>query len=79
MIVVSSTGTPCDRTLFRDGFFALLCFGFATRFFDVGLALSRFAPFPRAGLEALRDLPRAADRPLPDVVRFFLDAARFFR
>ena len=78
-MVVSNTGAPCGRTLLRAIFRARLRFGFATRFFAAGLALSRFAPFPRAGLEALRDLPRTAERPLFAAARFFLDVARFLR
>lgn len=62
---------PCGRTFFREAFFIVVRLGLAKRFFDTGLAVERFAPFPRAGLEALRDLPRTADRFLRDVGRFF--------
>jgi hypothetical protein len=70
-MVVSTIGTPCGCTRFRETFFALVRLGFAERFFDAGLAVERFAAFPRAGLEALRDLPRTVDRLLLDVACFF--------
>jgi hypothetical protein len=71
MMVVSAIGTPSGCTFFRETFFALVRLGFAERFFDAGLAVDRFAAFPRAGLEALRDLPRTVDRLLLDVACSF--------
>ena len=66
-MVCSTTGTPCGRTFFREAFFTLVRLGFAKRFLDVGLAVERFAAFLRTGLEAFRDVPRAADRFIRDV------------
>jgi hypothetical protein len=51
----------------RWGFLAL-----AEGFLGFDLAMIRFAAFPRADLEVLRALSRAADFPLRAVARFFL-------
>ena len=55
----------------------LLCAGalglaLAKDFLGFDLAIVRFAAFPRAELEVLRALPRAADFPLRAVARFLL-------
>ena len=54
--------------------FALARFGLALAkdFLCFEVATIRFAALPRADLEVLRALPRAADFPLRDVGRFFL-------
>jgi len=75
----SRTGMRSDCiacTFFRKAFFALARLGlaFVKRFFSIGLAADRFAVFPRADLEVLRDLPRTADLPLRIAVRFFCRA-----
>jgi hypothetical protein len=59
--------------LLPAAFFAPVRLGLALAkdFAGVGLALVRFAAFPRTDLEALRALPRAADFPLRAVARFF--------
>jgi hypothetical protein len=58
----------------RVTFFAPARLGLALAkdFLGFDLAIVRFAAFPRAELEVLRALPRAADFPLRAVARFFL-------
>jgi hypothetical protein len=61
--------------LFRATFFAPACLDLALAakdFLGFDLATVRFAAFPRADLEVLRALPRAADFPVRAVARFFL-------
>lgn len=75
-MTVSTAGLPggvIGLTFFRASFFAPVRLGLALakRFLGIGLAAVRFAAFPRADLEALRALPRAADFPLRTVARFF--------
>lgn len=57
-----------DRTLLGETFLVAARFAVERKLLAVGLAF-RFVIFPRAGFEALRAFPRAADFPFRTVAR----------